>query len=370
MEVAEKGSGMSTASKRALTAFEKSFTSEFGAGTLESAIDGPEGHSVIPTGSLTLDYAFGVGGYVEGRLGEIYGVDDVGKTALGILGGIEAQHKYPDQPIAWIDMERKFEKPWAAEFGLDLSMTRLFHPTNAEDVADAMKRFLESGLFSMVILDSVGAMIPEEEKKKQAGEVVVAKLPGVVTRMVKLANVSAEKTKVPVILINQVRANLSPYGKDTRTGGGWALKYATSWKLEVKRTGATRPTVSYGDDKVPVGQEISIKVERNKFAPAGRNAKVMLITTASPQFGPIGFDRADEAATLGVNLGIIAHQGNTYIVPSGEKAVGRDKLLAHLRANPDQVADIRTQVLATRADEVHPETELPGTELPDLEAQA
>ena len=135
----------------------------FGAETLKRSSE-VNPYEVISTGSLTLDYRLSVGGYVEGRLVEIWGPDGVGKTTLSIMGMREAQKKHPDKMVAFIDMEQKFDKAWAATHGVDLGRLYLYTPETAEDVADAMKELCSSGLVSMVVLDSVGAMLPKMER--------------------------------------------------------------------------------------------------------------------------------------------------------------------------------------------------------------
>src|SRR5690606_17009642 len=158
-----------TANATALKRFEERFSKSFGAGTLQRSAE-VNPYEVISTGSLTLDYCLSVGGYVEGRLVEIWGPDGVGKTTLSLIGLAEAQRKHPDKMVAFIDMERKFDKAWAASHGVDLERLYLYSPETAEDVADALKELCNSGLVSMVVLDSVGAMIPEKEIEKGADE--------------------------------------------------------------------------------------------------------------------------------------------------------------------------------------------------------
>lgn len=345
---------MTSRVESAMKKWEEGFGKTYGAGTLRRGVDIVP-YEVIPTGSLTLDYYLGVGGLVEGRLHEIWGPDGVGKTTLSLLMIAEAQRKYQDRVPAFIDMEQKLDAAWAVLHGVDLTRLHIFVPESAEDVADAMKDFCRSGFHSLVVLDSVGAMIPEAEREKAAEDAVVGKQAGIVTRMVKLNAVEARKSGATVLMINQVRANLG-YGADTTTGGGFALKHVTTTKLKVKRTGTPPYKAKIdGEDRV-VGHEIAVTIERNAVAPAYRTAVLSLFHVATERFGPVGIDRADEAATLGIKTGLIHQAGAWYTLPqSGERVQGRDGVVAALRAEPDLITYIRSNALVTVAHEVHEE---------------
>lgn len=341
------------ATEAALKKFEQRFAKVFGENTLKrSAEINP--YEVISTGSLTLDYRLTVGGYVEGRLVEIWGPDGVGKTTLSIFGMREAQKKYPDKMVAFIDVEQKFDKAWAAAHGVDLTRLYLYEPDSAEDVADALKEMCQSGLFSMVVLDSIGAMIPEVEREKDAGDAVVGTTAKLITRMVKLNAVEASRSGTTVLMINQVRANIG-YGADTTTGGGWALKHSTTMKFKLRRTGTPPYKAKVGGEERTVGQEIAIYVERNGVAPAYRTAIVNLFTVPTEKYGPIGIDQSAEAATLGVDTGVIKQAGAWYTVPGGQRFQGREALVDYLRTDPEMRTAIRNAILASVAGDIQGE---------------
>ncbi len=310
-----------SASKAALRKFEERFSKAFGEGNLHRSSE-VNPYGVISTGSLTLDYRLTVGGYVEGRLVEIWGADGVGKTTLALMGLAEAQKKHQDKMVAFIDMEQKFDSAWAVTHGMDLERTYVYTPASAEDVADALKEFCSSGLFSMVVLDSIGAMIPEVEKTKDAGDAVMGKQANIVTRMVKIAAVEAARTETAVLLINQVRANLG-YGADMTTGGGFALKHVTTMKFKLRKTATPPFKVKLGKEDRVVGHELAIDIQRNGVAPSNRTAIVSLIHVASDKFGPIGIDRVDEVTTLGIDTGVINQGGAWYTMPGGDRHRGR-----------------------------------------------
>jgi recombination protein RecA len=339
---------------RALKAFEERMAKRYGAGALMHTAEITP-YEVISTGSLALDHALGVGGLVEGRLHEFWGQDGIGKSTLAILALAEAQRKYPTKVVGYIDVEHKIDLQWVRDHGVDLTRCYVIQPDLAEETADILKDMLLPE-FSMVVVDSIGAMIPEKEVEKDADEVVVAAQAKIVTRMVKMAASAAAKAGVCVLLINQVRANVTGFGKATTTGGGFALRHVTTTKCEFKRTGTEVFTLGKDTDKVTVGHELAVKVERNNVAPPGRTAFVNLFNQTTEKFGPIGVDVVDEAVTLGLKLGVIQRDGAWYTVPgTGERFQGKEKLVDGLRGQADVVADIRRQVISTRAAEVYDE---------------
>lgn len=333
-----------------MRAFEDRFAKTFGADTLKRSAEIVP-YEVISTGSLNLDYRLTVGGYVEGRITEIWGPDGVGKTTLALMGLSEAQKKHKEKMVAFIDMEQKFDRAWAVAHGIDLERLYLYSPQSAEDVADALKEMCGSGLFSMVVVDSVGAMIPEAEKEKDAGESAMGKFAGIVTRMVKIAAPGAAKTGTVVLLINQVRANLG-YGQDQTTGGGFALKHVTTMKFKMRRTGTPPFKVKIGKEDRVVGHEIAIEVQRNGVGPAYRTAIVSLFHVSTEKYGPIGIDKVDEAATLGIESGVIKQTGAWYELPGGQRHNGREKVVEALRQDHQMYDAISVAVLASVSGEV------------------
>lgn len=347
----------------ALAKFEQRFAKSFGDDALKrSSKINP--YEVISTGSLTLDYRLTVGGYVQGRLVEIWGSDGSGKTTLALMGIAEAQKKHPGKMAGFIDMEQKMDKAWAIAHGVNLDLLYHYIPQSAEDVADAMKEMLRSGLFSMVVLDSIGAMIPEAEKEKDADASAMGKQAGIITRMVKIAAVEATQSDSVVVLVNQVRANLS-YGSDTVTGGGFALKHVTTMKFKLKRTGTPPYKVKIGTEDRVVGHEIAIDIQRNGVGPAYRSAIVSLFHTSTEKYGPIGIDRADEATTLGIDTKVIQRAGAWYTLPGGKRANGRDLVVDALRDDPVLLDAVQTAVLASVSGEIS-EDEVPPEDIPEV----
>lgn len=348
-------SKVSGPSSSALAKFEQRFAKTFGENTLSRSAE-VNPYEVISTGSLTLDYRLSVGGIVEGRLNEWWGPDGVGKTTLCIIGMAEAQRKHPEKMVGFIDMEQKFDRAWAVAHGVDLERLYLYTPASSEDVADALKQMIQSELFSDIVVDSVGAMIPEAEKEKDADEVVVGKQANIITRMVKMAAVEARATGTCVNLINQVRANLG-YGGNTTTGGGFALKHSTTMKFKLRRTATSPYKVKIGSEDRVVGHELAIVIERNGVGPAYRTAIVNLFHTSSAKYGPIGIDIADETASVGIDTKVIGQTGGWYTLPGGDRINGKDKVVERLREDETLRNAIRTACLASVAGEITEETE-------------
>jgi recombination protein RecA len=343
-----------TTANAALTRFQEKFAKTFGEDSIERGSEITP-YEVIPTGSLALDYAMGVGGYVEGRLTEIWGPDGIGKTTLAMIGLAEAQKKHPDKHLGWIDMEQRLDLKWAQAHGIDLDRLVRVRPQSAEDVADAMKEMLRSKLFSMIVLDSIGAMLPEAEKEKDADESAMGKQAQIVTRMVKIAAVEAAEIGTSVIFINQVRANLG-LGADQTTGGGFALKHSTTHKLRLRRTDVPPFKIKVDGVDHEVGHEVAIHVERNSVAPPKQTARVSLFNQPTTKFGPLGIDRADEAVTIGLRTGVILQGGAWYtLTTTGEKINSRDKVVEALRKDPTLTEGIRVAALATIADRIYEE---------------
>jgi recombination protein RecA len=315
-------------------------------------------YQTISTGSLTLDLATRVGGWVRGRTHEIVGPEGVGKTTLCIHSMIDAQRQ--GLPVGFIDMEQTWDWDWAEDNGLDTSDDMFFYvqPDDSEDVSDQLRMMCRTKIFGAIYLDSVGGMESKQALSKEAEEVSMGRNAQVITRMVKRIAVDARRNNVAVIFVNQYRANLSGMGSDI-SAGPKALKYATTMKVSLRRTSEGQLTYTEGGDTIPFGTQIKAKVERNKTAPMGHTGEFWILNKATDEYGPIGIGRADEALVIGVATGIIQQGGGgNYVLPNGDKYRGKEKVLTALYAEPDLVQRIREEALAVRAGEVIPSNEL------------
>lgn len=349
---ASKKAAAKTAAQRSLDRFQAQMDKSYGEGTFVLGAE-PTPYAVISTGSIDLDRKLVVGGWVVGRINEIWGPEGVGKSSLAIFSCIQALLAYPEKMIAWIDVEHRHDKKWMRDHGLDLNRSYIVQPKDAEDVADMVKDMCRSDLFSMIVVDSVGAMIPRKEKEKAAEDAVVGMQAKIVTRMVKINAVEAYEHDVVVLLINQVRAAIGAYGKDTTTGGGHALKHGTTMKLELRRTSGGAMHVGSGDKRQQVGHGITAYVERNSVGLAYQKASFTMFYVPTPQYGPMGVDWADEAASVGVDMGVIQQNGGWYTSTiTGEKWNGLPNVVEALRANRQHALDIRAKVLEMLADQI------------------
>lgn len=347
--VTVRNSGPSNA---ALEKFEAEFGKTFGADALRRT-NKIQKYEVISTGSIALDYALGCGGYIEGRLVEIWGPDGTAKSTMSLIGAAQAQAKHPAKMVGFIDMEAALDLEWARKLGVDLD--RMYHvqPDSAEDLADIVKAMVTSGLFSFLVIDSIGGMVNEEEKEKNADERSVGTTPGIITRMVKIAATEARKTGTVVFMINQVRANLG-YGSDTVSGGGFALKHSTTHRIKARTAPGQPLTIGSGNEAVQVGVKLAFKVEKNKVAPPKRTAEITLINAPSEKYGTqIGIqDRAQEGFNVGKQSGVIARSGAKYALPDGTTATGEAAVVELLRERPDLIETIRQAALATLSGEL------------------
>lgn len=346
--MASKTSGPST---QALKRFEEMFAKTFGdAGTLIKTVK----YDVISTGSIELDAAMGVGGYVRGRITEMWGPESTGKSTMLMIAIANAQKQYPDEVVGLIDMEQTYDPTWAIAHGVDPNKLYVVQPNDAEDVADMLKTMVQSAIFSLVAVDSVGGMVSRTEKEKDAEEATVGIIAKIVTRMVRIAAPEARRHNVAVIIVNQVRGNISANGRGpaiTRSGG-FALGHSTTHRLKFSLTGDTPVTIGSGENANYVGREIAILVEKNKVAPPKKNAKVVLYNQETDKYGSIGIDRVTEAFKVASRRGIIARSGSWYTLPDESRHQGSDPAIKHLREHPELVEQLRSLVLAQVADSV------------------
>lgn len=266
-------------------------------------------------------------------------------TTLAILACVQAQKMFPDKMIGWVDMEQTFDSKWAELLGLDLK--RVWRPSvkTAEDTADATMRFAQSGLCSVVVLDSIGGMIAKMEFQKEADEATVGLVAKIVTRCVKQCAPICKSNNSLLLVVNQVRADIGGYGDSLTTAGGWALKHVTTIRLNVKR--GERRTVTVNGKPTQVGYQMKVKVEKNKVGPYGGLAEIWFHNRATPKYGPVGVDPVFEAAELAVRYSVLpSRPGGFYTLPDGVEIRGKDNVAPYLVEHPDLVAKIRALLLA------------------------
>ena len=276
---------------------------------------------VIPTGSLNLDIALGVGGYPKGRIVEIYGPESSGKTTHAIHAIAECQKQGGFAAI--IDAENAFDRSYAEALGVDLSKLWISQPDTGEQALDIAENLIRSSAMDLIVIDSVAALTPKGEIEGDMGENRVglhARLMSQALR--KLAGI-INRTKTTCIFINQLREKIGAYGNPETTTGGNALKYYASVRLDIRKS----TPIKDADGEV-IGNLTKVKVAKNKVAPPVRRAEFDIM------FGR-GISKVGEIVDVGADLDIIRKSGSWYSYEDTKLGQGRDKAIEVLNENPD-----------------------------------
>ncbi|OFO53683.1 DNA recombination/repair protein RecA [Porphyromonas sp. HMSC077F02] len=285
---------------------------------------------VIPTGSLNLDIALGVGGYPKGRIVEIYGPESSGKTTLAIHAIAECQKQGGFAAI--IDAENAFDRSYAEALGVDLSKLWISQPDTGEQALDIAENLIRSSAMDLIVIDSVAALTPKGEIEGDMGENRVglhARLMSQALR--KLAGI-INRTKTTCIFINQLREKIGAYGNPETTTGGNALKYYASVRLDIRKS----TPIKDADGEV-IGNLTKVKVAKNKVAPPFRRAEFDIM------FGR-GISKVGEIVDVGADLDIIRKSGSWYSYEDTKLGQGRDKAIEILNENPDLLELIENQI--------------------------
>lgn len=274
---------------------------------------------VIPTGSLTLDAALGVGGYPRGRIIEIYGPESSGKTTLAIQAIAEAQRA--GGVAAFIDAEHAFDRFYAAKLGVDVDNLWISQPDDGEQALEITEQLIRSAAVDIIVIDSVAALTPRAEIEGDMGDSKVGLQARLMSQALRKLTSAISKTKTTCIFINQLREKIGMmFGNPETTTGGNALKFYASVRLDIRSAG----TIKEGEEVV--GRETKVKVVKNKVAPPFRRAQFDMI------FGE-GISRVGEVVDLGTDLGIITKSGAWYSFNDTKIGQGRDAVKQTLRDN-------------------------------------
>ena len=313
---------------------------------------------IVSTGILSLDWALYVGGWQAGRIYEVLGPKDSGKTLLSIYAMREHRRRFPDRGVGYINLEKTFEERWAAMHGLECSAAHrkagIWQPYQAdtsEEASNMARDAIASGTISCLVIDSVGGMESAKVLGIDAEKDTMGKNAQVITKMVKALAGLGHANQCTIILVNQPRANMSGFGGDIAAGPK-AMSHSTTAQIKMSSLGGekdVRKLALPGDKKEEptlVGNRVIARIPRLKNAPPGRRAEWFIMKQFSPEFGRAGVDVADDALSLGVRLGVIG-QGNagTYTLPGGTETIrGRAKVLELLRAEPAAMKVIRDAI--------------------------
>ena len=286
----------------------------------------------IPSGSLSLDCALGIGGYPKGRIVEIYGPESSGKTTLAIHAVAEAQKL--GLLAAYIDAEHAFDREYAANLGVDVNKLLFAQPDCGEDCLEIATKLISSGKVGILVIDSVAALIPRAELEGEMGEARVGLQARLMSQALRKMVGVISKANCLCIFINQVREKIGVmFGNPETTTGGNALKFYASMRLEVRKSSA----IKEGDEAV--ANLTKVKVVKNKCAPPFRKAEFEI------EFGK-GINRFNEILDKAIEFDIIHKSGSWFSYGEDKLGQGKATVVAILEDNPDLLEEIEAKVVS------------------------
>lgn len=316
---------------KALQAAMAKIEKDFGKGSImklgDEKVDNVE---VIPTGSLGLDLALGVGGYPKGRIIEIYGPESSGKTTLAIHAIAEAQKL--GGIAAFIDAEHAFDRFYAANLGVDVDNLFISQPDNGEQALQIADQLISSAAVDIIVIDSVAALTPKAEIEGDMGDNKVGLQARLMSQALRKLTSTISKTKTTCIFINQLREKIGVmFGNPETTTGGNALKFYASVRIDVRKSTAIKD----GDEVL--GNLTKVKVVKNKVAPPFRKCEFDIM------FGK-GISKVGEILDLAVDRDIVKKSGSWFSYGDAKLAQGRDAVLALLRDNQELCDELEAKV--------------------------
>ena len=318
----EQEQAVKQAKMKALQAAMSKIEKDFGKGSIMRMGDEKiENVEVIPTGSLGLDVAMGVGGYPKGRIIEIYGPESSGKTTLAIHAIAEAQKQ--GGIAAFIDAEHAFDRFYAEKLGVDVDNLWISQPDNGEQALQIADQLISSSAVDILVVDSVAALTPKKEIEGDMGESAVGLQARLMSQALRKLTATISKTNTCCIFINQLREKIGVmFGNPETTTGGNALKFYSSVRLDIRRV------TSLKDGDNIIGNHVRVKVVKNKVAPPFRKSEFDIM------FG-VGINKIGEIVDLGVEFDIIQKSGSWYSYNGSKLGQGRDATMTLLRDNPE-----------------------------------
>ena len=312
---------------KALQAAMSKIEKDFGKGSIMRMGDEQiENVEVIPTGSVALDTALGVGGYPRGRIIEIYGPESSGKTTLAIHAIAEAQKQ--GGIAAFIDAEHAFDRFYAEKLGVDVDNLWVSQPDNGEQALEIADQLIRSSAIDILVVDSVAALTPKKEIEGDMGDSAVGLQARLMSQALRKLTSTISKTNTCCIFINQLREKIGiMFGNPETTTGGNALKFYSSVRLDIRRV------TSIKDGDQVIGNQVRVKIVKNKVAPPFRKAEFEIT------FGE-GISKIGEIVDLGVQYGIIQKSGSWFSYNGTKLAQGRDATKAMIKDNPELAEEL------------------------------
>ncbi|MDI9508009.1 MAG: recombinase RecA [Bacillota bacterium] len=311
----------------------KQIEKQFGKGSImklgEKAIGDIE---VIPSGSITLDIALGVGGYPRGRIIEIYGPESSGKTTFALHAIAEAQKR--GGYAAFIDAEHALDPVYAKNLGIDINNLILSQPDTGEQALDIAEHLIRSNAIDIIVIDSVAALVPKVEIDGDMGDAHIGMQARLMSQAMRKLSGAISKSKTIAIFINQIREKVGVlFGSPETTSGGRALKFYSTIRLDIRRI----DTIKKGGDII--GNLTRVRVVKNKVAPPFKTAEIDLI------YGK-GISYEGEIIDLGVAHDIIAKSGAWFSYNDEKLGQGRENVKEYLRNNPNLAKEIEEKIRA------------------------
>ena len=316
---------------KALQAAMAKIEKDFGKGSIMKMGDqNIENIDVIPTGSIGLNYALGVGGYPKGRIIEIYGPESSGKTTLAIHAIAETQKQ--GGIAAFIDAEHAFDRFYAANLGVNINDLLISQPDNGEQALDIAEQLIRSSAIDIIVIDSVAALTPKAEIEGDMGDNKVGLQARLMSQAMRKLTSTISRTKTTCIFINQLREKIGVmFGSPETTTGGNALKFYASVRLDIRKINSIKD----GDNVI--GSQVRVKVVKNKVAPPFRRAEFDIL------FGT-GISRSGEILDLGTDLDIIKKSGSWFSYGDSKIGQGRDACKKIIEDNPELAEELEGRI--------------------------
>ena len=322
---------------KALQAALAQIEKDFGKGSIMKMGDEKiENVEVIPTGSIGLNAALGVGGYPKGRIIEIFGPESSGKTTLAIHAIAECQKA--GGVAAFIDAEHAFDRFYAEKLGVDIANLYISQPDNGEQALEIADQLIRSSAVDILVVDSVAALTPKKEIEGDMGDSSVGLHARLMSQALRKLTGTIAKTKTTCIFINQLREKIGVmFGNPETTTGGNALKFYASVRLDIRKSQAIK------DGETVLGNKVKVKVVKNKVAPPFRKAEFEIM------FGE-GISKIGEIVDLGVEYEIIKKSGSWFSYGDTKLGQGNEAVKEMLKDNPELAEELETKIMQTIGD--------------------
>ncbi|MEM1282935.1 MAG: recombinase RecA [Chlamydiota bacterium] len=320
--------------KKALDQAVAQIKKQFGDGAIMSLGEKSSNQSleVISTGSLALDIALGVGGVPRGRIVEIYGPESSGKTTLATH--IVASAQRAGGLAAYIDAEHALDPSYAAKIGVNLDELMISQPDCGEEALNIAEALARSNAVDVIVIDSVAALVPKSELEGEIGDTFVGLQARMMSQALRKLTATLSRSNTCAIFINQIREKIGVmYGNPETTTGGRALKFYSSVRLDIRRTGSIK-----GAENKDVGNRVKVKVAKNKVAPPFTVAEFDILFNE-------GISRTGSAIDMGVDFGVIEKRGAWFSYNGERLGQGREAVREEMKKNPQLLEEIEHKIL-------------------------